>query len=86
MMSATPRQILEIHTKRIRNAAEHEHRRVALAAFDPAQIGLMHGRAMSQLLLGEASVTPKLLNIEADSHPQIHGRMAKFGLTSTHRL
>lgn len=55
-------------------------------SFDAAQIGLMHVGAVGELLLRQPGRTAERLQIEADSLPHIHLRMAGASLTSAHRL
>ncbi len=86
MTSAPAGQVLEVRFQRLGEPGQHQNRRIATAALDAGEVGLMHGGAMGQLLLREATRPPKRLHVEADSHPRIHGRMAQAPLTSAHRL
>jgi len=81
-----PDQLLKVHAQRLGDPVQHQGRRVSPAAFDAAQIGLMHLGAVGELLLAEAAVSPQPLQIEANSHPHVHARMAGRDLTSAHRL
>lgn len=86
MTSTLAGQVLDVRAQGLRDPGEDKDRAIAPAALNAAQIGLMHLRAMSQLLLRETALTPKGLNIQADSHPYIHAAMARSDLTSGHRL
>ena len=85
-MSAALGQICDVSSKGVYDALKHQQRGVAKSSLDAAQVGLMDVGTMRQLLLREAAVTPERLQIEADSDPHIHGRMAGSDLTSAHRL
>ena len=86
MSSASPQQILHIGVQRRRQPRQHQDRGVTSASFYAAEIGLMHGGAMGELLLAEPTLAAKSLYIEADPDPHIHRRMAGCDLTSAHRL
>jgi hypothetical protein len=86
MTSAPAGQILEVSAKRCRQSRQDQNRRVPAAAFNTAEIGLMHVRSMGEFLLREPALASEALQIEADSDPHIHGCMAGIGLTLAHRL
>jgi hypothetical protein len=86
MTSTFAGQILKISAKRCRQSRQDQDRRVSAAAFNAAEIGLMHVGSVSEFLLREPALTSEALQIEADSDPHIHGCMAGIGLTLAHRL
>jgi len=86
MTSSLAGQVLDVGVQRRRDACEYLNRRITPPAFDPAQIGLMHFSAMGELLLREPSLPSQALQVQADSHPHVHARMARSDLTSAHRL
>ena len=86
MTSAPAGQILKISAECCRQPRQNQDRWVSAAAFDAAEIGLMHVRTMGELLLREPTLASETLQIKADSDPHIHGGMAGIGLTLAHRL
>lgn len=54
---------------------ENGDRWVPLPSFQAAQVGLMDGSLMRELLLRQASLTPGVLQIQANADPYIHEAM-----------
>ena len=86
MTSAFAGQILKVSAKCGRQSRQDQNRRVPAAAFNAAEMGLMHVGSMGEFLLREPALASETLQIEADSDPHIHGCMAGIQLTLTHRL
>lgn len=86
MSSTLPSQVLNVDAKRRRQPRQDQDGRVSAAAFDAAEIGLMHVGLVGEFFLREPSLASKRLHIEADSNPHIHVGMARSGLTLAHRL
>ena len=86
MSSAPLQQILDVDAESIREPLQHHDRGIPPPALEARQISLMDIGAMSELLLRVAARPPQALQIEAESDPHIHGRMARSGLTLAHRL
>ena len=86
MKLSTASEILNVDTQRVGDARKHQHGRIAAAALDAAEIGLMHRSPMSEFLLREPPLAPQRLHVKPDSDPNIHARMARSDLTSDHRL
>ena len=62
-MSAALGQICDVSSKGGHDALKHQERGIAKSSLNAAQIGLMDVGTMRQLLLREAAVTPKRLQI-----------------------
>ena len=86
MTSALAGQVLKVNAKRGRQSRQDQDRRVPPAAFNAAEIGLMHVGSVGEFLLREPALASETLQIEADSDPHIHGCMAGIRLTLAHRL
>ena len=86
MTSAPAGQILKVCAKCGRQSRQDQNRRVPAAAFNAAEIGLMHVGTVGKFLLRETMLASQRLQIEADSDPHIHGCMAGIRLTLAHRL
>lgn len=86
MTSAFACQVLKVGAKCGRQSRQDQNRRVPPAAFNAAEIGLMHVGTVGEFLLREPMLASQRLQIEADSGPDIHRCMAGIELTSAHRL
>lgn len=68
-------KVFDVETEDQRDPIQNGDRWVALPTFQTAQVGLMDGSLMRELLLRQASLTPGVLQIQANADPYIHEAM-----------
>jgi len=79
-------QVLDVSSQSFCNALKHSDRRVALTAFDTAEIGLVDTGEVGELLLREALLASEPLKVKPDTLPHIHAGRSRACSFLLHRL
>lgn len=74
--------MFNVDAERHRDAIQNLNGRVALSALHTAQVGLMDGSQMRELLLRQTTLAPGILQIQANADPHIHEAMEGTGLVA----
>ena len=76
---ASSHELINVCSEHARDPIQDGDRRVAFSALDTAEIGLMDLGQMREFLLREATLSPGVLQIQADTDPHIHEAMGASG-------